>query len=514
MKRSLSRRSLIQSAGATALAASVARPALGGADARPVPHGGWDAIVVGAGTVGLTLAIFAAERRARVLLLDIADTTGGTLHVSTGQMSAAGTALQRSRGIVDTPQEHYDDLQRISRGTIDPVLSRLAVFNAAPTFDWLVSRGFVPLPTHPVMGEAHEPYSKPRYYWGAEGGRAIMKVLQREVQGPVDSGKVSILLKHDVFELLQARDGRVRGVRARDESGVVREFTGRSVVLATGGYAGDPATYARLTGRTQFVNLAYPHCRGRGVELGLAAGGTLRGMDNYMSNYGLVLTSDDYPAGVFARPSDFPQKRKPWEIHVNAEGRRFVREDVPSVDAREQSLLWQTGGRRWIVFDEAILAAAPSVLQNFTREDLRGAFDVHPWFKRADSIGALARAAGIDPAGLDGSVAMYNYGVKTGVDPLGREHHPLPIARAPFYAIRTQATAVTAAAGLTVDGSLRALRADGSVIPNLYAAGEVLGAGSLQGKAYSGGMMVTPALTFGRLLGEQWLPMGSGSARA
>ena len=39
------------------------------------------------------------------------------LHVFS-QLSAAGAAA--ARGIVDTPQEHYDDLQRISRGTIDP----------------------------------------------------------------------------------------------------------------------------------------------------------------------------------------------------------------------------------------------------------------------------------------------------------------------------------------------------------------------------------------------------------
>ncbi len=507
MTERLSRRQLIQAIGAAAAATGLAAPDRVRADPRAVPTRGWDTIVVGAGTVGLTLAIFAAQRGGRVLLLDVADVTGGSLHVSTGQMSAAGTALQRARGITDTPQEHYDDLQRISRGTIDPVLARLAVFNAAPTFDWLFSRGFEPLPGHPVNGEAHEPYSKPRYYWGGEGGRSIMKVLQREVQAPVERGKVSILLQHDVYELQQSRDGRVRGVRVRDASGAEREFTGRSVVLATGGYAADPQVYARLSGRPQYINLSYRHCRGRGIELGLAAGGTLRGIENYMSNYGLVLASDDYPASVFARPSDFPQKRKPWEIHVNAEGRRFVREDVPSVDAREQSLLWQTGGRRWIVFDQAILDAAPPVLQNFTPEDLRGAFDGHPWFTRAESVAALARASGIDAAGLEGSIAMYNYGVKTGIDPLGREHHPLPIAKPPFHAIRTQATAVTAAAGLTVDESLRALRADGSPIAGLYVAGELLGAGSLQGKAYSGGMMVTPALTFGRLLGSQWLPL-------
>ena len=386
MNDAWTRRSLMQAMGAAALSATAASPALGAPDPRRVPRGGWDAIVVGAGTVGLPLAIFAAQRGGRVLLLDIAEETGGTLHVSTGQLSAAGTQLQRARGIVDTPQEHYDDLQRISRGTIDPVISRLAVFNAADTFEWLVSRGFQVLPAHPVNGEAHEPYSKPRYYWAAEGGRSIMKLLQQEVQAPVERGRVSILLKHDVFELVQDRGGRVRGLRARDDAGTVREFTGRSVVLATGGYAADPATYQRITGRPQYINMPYRHSRGRGLELGLAAGGRMRGLENYMANYGLVLTSDDYPAGLFARPQDFPQKRPPWEIHVNAEGRRFVREDIPSVDAREQSLLYQTGGRRWIVFDQAILDAAPPLLQGVTAEDMRGAFDVHPWFKRAGSI--------------------------------------------------------------------------------------------------------------------------------
>jgi fumarate reductase flavoprotein subunit len=50
------------------------------------------------------------------------------------------------------------------------------------------------------------------------------------------------------------------------------------------------------------------------------------------------------------------------------------------------------------------------------------------------------------------------------------------------------------------------LRGDGSVVPNLYAAGEVLGSGVSVGNAFAAGMMLTPALTFGRLLGER-LPL-------
>ena len=60
-------------------------------------------------------------------------------------------------------------------------------------------------------------------------------------------------------------------------------------------------------------------------------------------------------------------------------------------------------------------------------------------------------------------------------------------------------------AGLAVDGTLRVIRSDGSPIPNLFAAGEAIGGGATSGNAYTNGAMVTPALTFGRLLGQKML---------
>jgi fumarate reductase flavoprotein subunit len=47
--------------------------------------------------------------------------------------------------------------------------------------------------------------------------------------------------------------------------------------------------------------------------------------------------------------------------------------------------------------------------------------------------------------------------------------------------------------------------ANGRPIRNLYAAGEVLGFGRTSGDAFVGGLSLTPALTFGRLLGESLL---------
>ena len=61
--------------------------------------------------------------------------------------------------------------------------------------------------------------------------------------------------------------------------------------------------------------------------------------------------------------------------------------------------------------------------------------------------------------------------------------------------------------GLKVDSSLRLVREDNSPIDGIYAAGESIGQGALMGSSFCGGMLVTPALTFGRLLGQKILPL-------
>jgi fumarate reductase flavoprotein subunit len=84
----------------------------------------------------------------------------------------------------------------------------------------------------------------------------------------------------------------------------------------------------------------------------------------------------------------------------------------------------------------------------------------------------------------------------------------------PFYAVRAQGASITSIAGLNVDASLRVLDKAGNPIPNLFAAGEILGSGQTMGEASVGGMMVTPALTFGRMLGDSMLSWTDEKAAA
>lgn len=480
----------------------------------------WDVIIAGGGTVGLPAAIFAARRGARVLVLEAAAEIGGTLHISTGQMSAAGTKLQASLGIEDSPDRHFVDVLRISKGTADEALVRLAVDNAAETYDWLAESGFEPLDGHPVFGLAHEPYSQRRYYWGRDGGRSILNVMRSQFEAALEAGNVSVYTDCHVTALVQGADGRVTGVIARGPGGEV-QYDGRNVVLATGGYASNPALFEQLNGHPQYVDAAYDYARGAGIDLGTSAGGFLRGAENYLCSFGSILEDDNFPAAVSCRARTMPHDRPPWEIYVNVRGERFVAEDNPSVDAREHALLEQPGLRYWIVYDDAIAQAAPPLImvgmsheaRQWSADEVAEAFATHPMFARADSLGELAQMTGIDGAGLALSVAVYNAGL-SGADPLGREHRPLPLTQAPYYAVRVQGTSISSTVGLAVDGDLAVIGKDRKPIPGLYAAGELLGSGQTMGSASVGGMMVTPALTFGRLLGTRILDWSDAAQAA
>ena len=464
----------------------------------------WDFVIVGAGSAGLPAAITAARAGVRTLLVDHADRLGGSLWVATGQMSAAGTRLQQARGVADTPDLHYDDVMRISRGTANPGLVRLAVDHAAATFDWLMDEGFEPLPEHPVTGFGHEPYSLPRYYWGAEGAITIKNVLAPIAEQLARDGRLDIRLDHSVEALSTDAEGNVTGITMRGPDGVQQQCGAGAVLLACGGYAGNPELFEELNGAPQYNAAPWPWSRGAGLKLGESVGGYARGAENRFVNFGTLFGQDTYPAHPIGRFEHFPQRRQPWEIYVNAHGDRFVREDIDSVDAREMALFYQPANRYWIVFDEAILAQAPPLIVGWTRDAVRAAFagDM-PTFVTAPTIAELASAMAVDAARLDAAVAGFNYGVAYDRDFLGRQHHPLPIAEAPFYAIRMQASSISGTVGLAVDDELQVVRRDGSAIGNLYAAGEVLGSSQTMGMAACGGMMVTPAMTFGRLIAER-----------
>ena len=82
-----------------------------------------DVVVIGGGGAGIPAAIEAGRAGARVIVLEQADTCGGTAAISGGGCCIVGTPLQKSHGIEDTPDpartKHACEIYGETIGKID-----------------------------------------------------------------------------------------------------------------------------------------------------------------------------------------------------------------------------------------------------------------------------------------------------------------------------------------------------------------------------------------------------------
>jgi hypothetical protein len=156
------------------------------------------------------------------------------------------------------------------------------------------------------------------------------------------------------------------------------------------------------------------------------------------------------------------------------------------------------------VFDDLAIDESKNIVVGWSGDDLRARANNRVGVHRAESIEELARLAGIDPAGLRSTVERYNGYVASGADPdFGRTFLPARIEKPPFYAMRNHGISLITFSGIDVDAELRVRRDDGTTIEGLYAAGEILGAAATCGNSFCGGMLVGPAMVFGKVIGER-----------
>lgn len=465
----------------------------------------YDVVVVGAGTAGLPCAITAAEGGARVLLVEKDCQIGGTLHISGGHMSAAGTRRQAERGIEDSPEEHLADIRRISKGTAREDLIQIQVRHAAETIDWLADLGFNFAPETPRIIYGHEPYNIPRTYYGRDEGLSILEILRKELERVQAAYDLTLWTNAPVTEIRQDANGRVCGVTVfRDGRDI--EIDAPHVVIATGGFGSDPELFAELEG-SPLVSAAYKTSTGDGIHLARALGAGLQGKGTYLPTFGGLPDPRTPGRANWGDRQRLTSERPPFEIYVNRDGRRWVAEDEPSIDEKERALTTIPDQTFWTVFDDHALSQSTGPMEmivGYGPDEVRAMMNKREGLHSADTIEELAKLAGINPANLVETVARYNEAVARGVDEeFGRKHLPAPIAQPPFYAIRNHGITLVTFVGLDIDDTFTVRNEAGERIEGLYAIGEVIGAGATCGNSFCSGMLVTPALTFGRLLGRR-----------
>lgn len=321
---------------------------------------------------------------------------------------------------------------------------------------------------------------------------------------------------------LRVENGTVRGAVVRTPEGEVRIGARRGVVLACGGFSHDVARRKQLfrhapTG-TEHNSPSPAGIAGDGLRLGEAVGGVIEtGLPNAAAWMPVSLVRyRDGSTGVFPHVID---RAKPGVIAVTRHGRRFVNEASPYHDF-VQALVAANAGERnaaaFLVCDRRTIrryglgGVKPFPLP--LRSHIKSGY-----LFAGRTLAELAARAGIDPAGLEATVAAYNPLAAEGRDPqFGKggtaynrfqgdpRHAPnpclAPLRQPPFYAVRIGPGDIGTFAGLKTDRFGRVLTRDGTPIAGLYAAGNDMA--SIMGGSYPGaGINLGPAMTFGYIVG-------------
>ena len=473
----------------------------------------YDAIVVGCGIAGLSAAVSAGQAGARVALLERApkdDRGGNTRYTESFWRMRSVNAVsedfearfaENAGGHLDPaivaesarPYEQWPGLLR-GLGFIDPELVTTLAGNAGPTLRWLTGFGveFDFLPNYFITESTTRMAP-------AGGGLALVEALVAQAESIPD--RIAIRYETTARRLLQDDRGQVIGLEAALAGNRTIRLRAPAVVLASGGFQGNPEMLSRYVGpQSQFIRPVARggyYNRGEGIRMALAVGAAPCG------DYGSFHAQPVDPRSGRHEPVVL---NYPYGILVNRDGERFADEAPATVDASYEAV-----SRRIMAQPEGIAFAITDARLE----------DVPNWRKsvrsdrapvEAETLAGLAETLGIDGERLARTVAAYNDSCpgEAGFRPLAldgcttcglsprKSNWARPVDRPRFRGWPIIAANCFTFGGLKIDPGARVLNMDGEAIPGLYAAGETAG---LYYRTYTGSTSVMRGAVFGRIAG-------------
>ncbi|WP_370156524.1 FAD-dependent oxidoreductase [Ferrovibrio sp.] len=408
-------------------------------------------LVIGGGACGLTAALAARDAGVEVMVLERDPSPSGSTAMSSGMIPAAGTALQKARGIEDSPAIMAADIQAKAHGENDPAMVAAIAEASGPAVDWLVQRHRVPLIL--VEGFLYPGHSRPRMH--APVSRSGTDLVAGLLAATAAAG-ADIVVDATVTTLFADPDGRVHGVEIMRPDGSSEKIGCEALVLACSGFGGN----AELV-RRHIPEIAGAHYHGhtgnRGDALiwGEQLGAATRQLGAYQGHGSLAM-----PHAILISWALMME----GGIQVNSGGRRFSSEH-DGYSEQAMRVIAQPDGVAWNIYDSRLHELGLQF------EDYREAVQAGA-VKSADSVGALARLCRLPAAALEETVSeVVALASRPGQDRFGRDFGSRPALTAPFHAVKVTGALFHTQGGLAVDTGARVLRVNGTVLPNLFAGG-------------------------------------------
>ena len=519
-----------------------------------------DVLVVGMGGAGISAATRAAEvlyaangedpSQVHVLAIDKAGKYGGTSSITDEPMAINPPKFQEEHN----NGEDYVDAAAMkeawlayTKGDAKEECVDLMFEYSGIALDWLVEHGF-------VFGEPLTGFNPETDIWrckyqytGASGNTYhITATYFDSFVEDFESLGGEYMLETEAYELLYDEStNTVTGAKARSYDGTEYIITAQKVILATGGFGGNPEMEDEYISTNPYFDfsseggwglLGSYQNDGAGVRMALSIGaGTY--------NIGMSPMVHQCANPVFLNE---------FEIHLRNDGSTHMRtgrpgtwslNDVPLVMVSSKNVFsvdkygerfcneagtwqwWRAGPIFYSIWSDSMIqyvkengfdyatsstflgtGGVPTNMPIPEIYDVLDAMEEAGILHRADTLAELAELLGMDPETLENSVARYNELCAKGVDedfgkaaeflyPIGEE--------GPFYAVTGASYCYGTCAGLDVDDQLRVLMEDGETpIGGLYCAGSdcmgvlfteseeyVTYGGACQGWGYTSGML-------------------------
>lgn len=430
-----------------------------------------DVAVIGSGMAGLMAASRVLSMGKKVVVLEKNGYLGGATILNGSNVVGTGSKVSArlfgDEAKKDSPARLVKDITRESRGTNYPMLSNLLANNIGKAVDF-------------ITDFANLTYQK------AET-QTIEHSVDRQIEMPSESSYELVTKVAKAFEekggqiLLDARVEKLN----KDENGQLFSLTAegkhqttnvnfKSLILAAGGWGArdykahktDIPYYGPMTSTGDYFNFA------KNMNL------VTRNLDWYKV----------YPHGLEVEPGiaklttySTKEASDMGAIFVNKDGKRIVNESAPYTHFRD-AIAAQDDKVAYIVMDQRTWDRFYELMlkYGFTKEEVQSFFDLEgkksPVLVKG-SLEEAAKKAGIDYDRLQKTVADYEEAVKAGKDTeFGRDKKFLHgFDGDTYYIVEQKLRFCTTLGGYETNSQMELLDNEMNLVPNFYAAGEIIG---------------------------------------
>ncbi len=457
---------------------------------KQLSAGVWDVVIAGGGNAALCAAIEAAEKGAKVLILEGAPKVyrgGNSRHTRNFRCMHHGDLGP----LIETydEEEFWQDLLRVTKGETDEDLARHAIRTSEECLPWMQEHG---VRFQPSLAGTLSLDRTNAFFLG--GGKALVNAYY------ITAEDLGVTVAYEA----QVRHVEIVDRRAThmdvELGGEMHRVQGRAFVLASGGFQSDLDWLARAWGPSAKNFLI----RGTRYNMGVVLkdmvdqGAETVGDPTQCHAVAIDGRAPKFDGGIVTRLDCVP-----FSIVVNKDGQRFYDEGED---------VWP---KRYAIWGRLVAAQPDQVSYSIIDKRSIDLFmpSVYPPIS-ADTIEGLAQQLGLPGNALAQTVDEFNAACRPGdfhpqkLDGVTTEGLEPPktnwarsISEPPFYAYSLRPGVTFTYLGLKVDKSARATGPEG-LYDNIWSAGEMM-AGSILGQGYLAGFGMTIGTVFGRIAGQE-----------